>query len=149
MRSSDHCGLGQREDLRKGTERQMVALRLFRAVVTHLSGSFGVGEGLLYIKAVPIWNRSGAGGLLGYAMRKKFGRWSDQVESRVRASNTRGRRRRQGRGQRSGGRGCLGGKCERPLRLAKNRSDWPGQPGELTAGVRRMERSKEVPYWVV
>ena len=43
-RSSDHQGLDQLEDLRRGTERQRTALRLLRVSVTHLSGSAGEGS---------------------------------------------------------------------------------------------------------
>ena len=43
-RSSDYHGLDQHEDFRRGTERQRVALRLFKVVVTHFSGSLGEGS---------------------------------------------------------------------------------------------------------
>ena len=43
-RSSDHHGLDQHEDFRRGTERQRVALRLFKVAVTHFSGSLGEGS---------------------------------------------------------------------------------------------------------
>ena len=43
MRSSDHHRFNRREALQRGTERQRMALREFRAEVTHFSGPFREG----------------------------------------------------------------------------------------------------------
>ena len=82
VRSSDHHGLDQHEALRRGTDRQRIALREFRVEVTHFSGSTGEGS----IGRAWRWGRIfsmskrfqfGTGrerGVLGYAIRRETGR---------------------------------------------------------------------------